>query len=59
MLEALKARYTLKITQINSKIKQIAENEDRLEKKRAIGFATESAVVEEEASEEDDDCEDD
>lgn len=57
-LEVFKAKYSLDITKINSKIKQIAENEGYPENKRAIGFTSEPAEVEE-ALEEDDVYEDD
>lgn len=45
-LEVFKAEYSLKITELNSKIKQIAENEGYPENKRAIGFTSEPAEVE-------------
>lgn len=57
-LEVIKAKYSLDITKINSKIKQIAENEGYPEIKRAIGFTSEPAEVEE-VLEEDDIYEDD
>lgn len=57
-IELIKSKDGLKITKINSKIKQIAENEGYPENKRAIGFTSEPAEVEE-ALEEDDVYEDD
>ena len=53
MLESIKAKYALKITQVNSKIQEIAEREPS-DNKRAIGFTSEPAILEE-----DDECEED
>ena len=59
-LEAKKAKFALKITEINSKIKQVAENEGYPEKKRAIGFQSEPVEEEpEELFEDEDDVDED
>ncbi len=58
-IEAIKAKDGLRITKINSKIKQVAENEGYPENKRAIGFRTEPAEEDEDTFEEDDVDEDD
>lgn len=57
-LETFKAKYSLEITETNSKIKKVAENEGYPENKRVIGFTTKPAV-EEETLEEEDEYEDD
>lgn len=58
-LEAEKAKFALKITEINSKIKQVAENESYPEKKRAIGFQSEPVEEEPEPFEDEDDVDED
>lgn len=58
-IEAIKAKDALKITKLNSKIKQIAENEGCPEKKRAIGFHLEPAEEELELFEDEDDVNED
>lgn len=58
MLEAAKAKYALKITKLNAKIKQIAEDEGCPDKKRAIGFQSEPEKCLELFEDEDDDDED-
>lgn len=58
-LEAKKANFALKITEINSKIKQVAENESYPEKKRAIGFQSEPVEEEPEPFEDEDDVDED
>lgn len=58
-LEVFKAEYSLKITELNSKIKQIAENESCPDNKRSIGFVTEPASADIDTFEEDDEYEDD
>lgn len=58
-IEAIKAKDALKITKLNSKIKQIAENEGCPEKKRAIGFRIEPAEEELELFEDEDDVNED
>ena len=58
-LEAKKANFALKITEINSKIKQVAENEGYPEKKRAIGFQSEPVKEEPEPFEDEDDVDED
>ena len=50
-LESLKAKNALDITKINTKIRQISE-EEPLEEKRVIGFVTDSDVTLEEDDEE-------
>lgn len=58
-LEVFKAEYSLKITELNSKIKQIAENESYSNNKKSIGFVTEPASTNIDTFEEDDEYEDD
>lgn len=58
-IDVIKAKDGLKITKLNSKIKQIAENEEYPESKRAIGFQSELEEDYEEVFEEDDANEDD
>ena len=58
-LEAKKAKYALKITEINSKIKQVAENESYPEKKRVIGFQLEPVEEKPEPFEDEDDVDED
>ena len=58
-LETKKAKFALKITEMNSKIKQIAEDEGYPEKKRAIGFQSESIEEELEPFEDEDDVDED
>ena len=58
-LEAKKAKFALKITETNSKIKQVAENEGYPEKKKAIGFQTEPVKEELEPFEDEDDVDED
>ena len=58
-IDVIKAKDALKITKLNSKIKQIAENEEYPESKRAIGFQSELEEDYEEVFEEDDVDEDD
>ena len=53
-IDVIKAKDGLKITKLNSKIKQIAENEEYPESKRAIGFQSTLAEDYEEVFEEDD-----
>lgn len=40
-IETIKAKDSLKIAKLNSKIKLIAENEELIDDKRIIGFQTE------------------
>ena len=58
-LETFKAKYSLKITELNSKIKQIAEDESYPSNKRSIGFTTEAISTNIDTFEEDDEYEDD
>ena len=58
-IDVIKAKDGLKITKLNSKIKQIAENEEYPENKRAIGFQSKLEEDYEEVFEEDDADEDD
>ena len=58
-MEVFKAKFSLEITKINSKIKRIAENEGYPEKKRAIGFQTEPVEEELEPFEDEDDVDED
>lgn len=58
-LEIFKAEYSLKITELNSKIKQIAEDESCPSNKKSIGFTTESISTNIDTFEEDDEYEDD
>lgn len=53
-IDVMKAKDGLKITKLNSKIKQIAENEEYPESKRAIGFQSKLEEDYEEVFEEDD-----
>ena len=53
-IDVIKAKDGLKITKLNSKIKQIAESEEYPESKRAIGFQSTLEEDYEEVFEEDD-----
>lgn len=58
-IERIKARDALKITEINSKIRQIAEDEGYPENKRTIGFQSEAIGEELESFEDEDDVDED